>query len=117
MVQRCGGFPPGDYLTGTIELKDTTFLELAPGATLYGSKDIKDCRTDGDYAPLAFHPIRALQKPSNRRCQNPQFAQLESGYAFLRGNLDRWDTMISDLESLNSNGIDPLYFLQENWEN
>jgi len=35
-------FPAGEYLTGTIELKDNTYLELTPGATLYGSTDMKD---------------------------------------------------------------------------
>jgi len=31
-------FPAGEYLTGTIVLKDNTYLDLSPGATLYGSK-------------------------------------------------------------------------------
>ncbi len=35
-------FPAGEYLTGTIVLKDNTYLDLSPGATLYGSKDIND---------------------------------------------------------------------------
>lgn len=35
-------FPAGDYLTGTITLKDNTFLNLASGATIYGSMDIKE---------------------------------------------------------------------------
>lgn len=49
LIDRCsddgGGyvyFPAGEYLTGTIVLKNNTFLELSPGATLYGSTDISD---------------------------------------------------------------------------
>ncbi|MFB3826244.1 MAG: glycoside hydrolase family 28 protein [Bryobacteraceae bacterium] len=38
--------PPGDFLTGTIVLKDNVTLHLAPGATLWGSRQI------GDYGPL-----------------------------------------------------------------
>lgn len=34
--------PPGEYLIGTIVLKDNTFLELSAGATLYGSTNIED---------------------------------------------------------------------------
>lgn len=32
--------PPGDYVTGTIELLSNVRLHLAPGATLYGSPDL-----------------------------------------------------------------------------
>lgn len=35
-------FPPGNYLTGTIELKDRVTLYLEAGATIHGSKDRKD---------------------------------------------------------------------------
>lgn len=35
-------FPSGKYLSGTIILKDDTFLELSPGATLLGSTKISD---------------------------------------------------------------------------
>ena len=35
-------FPAGDYLTGTIILKDNTFLDLEAGATIFGSMDMKD---------------------------------------------------------------------------
>ena len=35
-------FPAGDYLTGSLILKDNTFLDLSPGATLWGSMDIND---------------------------------------------------------------------------
>ncbi|MGP8271719.1 MAG: glycoside hydrolase family 28 protein [Terracidiphilus sp.] len=35
-------FPPGDYLSGTIELKDRVTLYLEAGATIYGSKEKKD---------------------------------------------------------------------------
>jgi polygalacturonase len=40
-------FPPGEYLTGTLFLKSGVYLELAPGATLYGSKDLGDYPHDG----------------------------------------------------------------------
>lgn len=40
-------FPPGDYLTGTLFLKSNVYLELSPGATLYGSKEISDYPYDG----------------------------------------------------------------------
>ncbi|MBN2089892.1 right-handed parallel beta-helix repeat-containing protein [candidate division KSB1 bacterium] len=49
LIDRCsaegGGyiyFPAGDYLTGTIVMKDNTYLDLSPGATIYGSTDIND---------------------------------------------------------------------------
>jgi hypothetical protein len=35
-------FPPGNYLTGTIELKDRVTLYLEAGATIHGSKEKKD---------------------------------------------------------------------------
>lgn len=35
-------FPAGEYLTGSIILKSNTYLELSPGAILYGSTDVKD---------------------------------------------------------------------------
>ncbi len=40
-------FAAGEYLTGTLILKDNTFLELAPGATLYGSTDLNDYPVEG----------------------------------------------------------------------
>jgi hypothetical protein len=35
-------FPPRDYLTGTIQLRDNVTLYLEAGATIWGSKDRKD---------------------------------------------------------------------------
>ena len=35
-------FPAGEYLVGTLQLKDNIFLELGPGATLYGSTRMED---------------------------------------------------------------------------
>lgn len=35
-------FPAGEYLTGTIVLKDNVFLNISSGATIYGSKDMVD---------------------------------------------------------------------------
>ncbi|MEM9858034.1 MAG: glycosyl hydrolase family 28 protein [Bacteroidota bacterium] len=35
-------FPPGEYLTGSLMMKNNTFLHLSAGATLYGSKNIDD---------------------------------------------------------------------------
>ncbi len=40
-------FPPGEYLTGTLFLKSGVYLELSPGATLFGSKEISDYPHDG----------------------------------------------------------------------
>ncbi|NJC24936.1 glycoside hydrolase family 28 protein [Neolewinella antarctica] len=49
LIDRCaeagGGkvyFPAGEYLTGSLVLKSNVYLELGPGATLYGSTDMKD---------------------------------------------------------------------------
>src|SRR5512146_15582 len=39
-------FPPGNYLTGTINLKDNVTLHVGPGAWLLGSTSLKD------YPPL-----------------------------------------------------------------
>jgi hypothetical protein len=35
-------FPPGEYLIGSIMMKSNVFLHISAGATLLGSKDIKD---------------------------------------------------------------------------
>jgi hypothetical protein len=35
-------FPPGDYLSGTLFLKSNIMLHLAPGATLWGSRQMAD---------------------------------------------------------------------------
>lgn len=35
-------FPAGEYLTGTITLKNNVYLNLSAGATLYGSEDLND---------------------------------------------------------------------------
>ena len=40
-------FPAGEYLTGTIELKDNTYLDLAPGATIFGSSQMIDYPVEG----------------------------------------------------------------------
>jgi hypothetical protein len=40
-------FPPGEYLTGTIIIKDNTYLEIGAGATLYGSTNMQDYYNDG----------------------------------------------------------------------
>ena len=61
LIDRCsaagGGtvfLPPGDYLIGTLLLKDNTFLELSAGATLYGSTDLND------YTEIGASGITAL---------------------------------------------------------
>ncbi len=46
--------PSGDYLTGTIRLKDHVTLQLEAGATLWGSTD----RTDYDDVPHLAEAIR-----------------------------------------------------------
>ena len=40
-------FPPGEYLTGTIIIKDNIFLEIGAGATLFGSTNMQDYYHDG----------------------------------------------------------------------
>jgi hypothetical protein len=37
-------FPAGNYLSGTITLKSNVILDLSPGATIWGSRDIADYR-------------------------------------------------------------------------
>ena len=42
-----GGYaivPPGEYVSGTIELKSNVYLYLEPGATILGSMEIEDFR-------------------------------------------------------------------------
>jgi len=58
-------FPPGRYLTGTIELKDRVTLYLEAGATLLGSGDRKDYARDslvyaGDAADVAIRGRGAI---------------------------------------------------------
>jgi hypothetical protein len=42
-------FPPGKYVSGTLEVFSNTTLELAPGAILQGSADIHDYRPGSDF--------------------------------------------------------------------
>jgi hypothetical protein len=136
-------FPAGDYLTGSITLKDNTYLNLSPGATIYGSMDIHDYpEKEGSksliYAKGAsnFGIIgqgtlngngdffwRGKQRPYNRpdrfilfvECQNIRmngitmlnspswnFELLNCDFAWIDGV-----SMISDMDSPNSDGIDP----------
>jgi len=57
-VSEAGGgtlyFPPGDYLTGTVQLKDRVTLHLGQGATLWGSTRIED------YHPEQTHLLYAV---------------------------------------------------------
>lgn len=39
-------FPPGEYVTGTVVLKDNVTVHLEAGATLYSSRDTNDFDTD-----------------------------------------------------------------------
>lgn len=43
-------FPPGNYLSGTVYLRDNVCLDLMPGATLRGSTDPRDYNAD-DFCP------------------------------------------------------------------
>ncbi len=48
VAQAGGGYaivPPGEYVSGTIELKSNVYLYLEPGATIFGSMDINDFRS------------------------------------------------------------------------
>lgn len=138
-------FPPGDYLTGTIILKDNVYLELAPGATLWGSTDIDQyLKIDGSAVSLIYSDgadnigivgkgtingngdffWKGKQRPYNRP---ERFILLTNGRNFRIEdvtilNSPSWNldvrfadgvwidgiTMISDLESPNSDGIDPV---------
>ena len=136
-------FPAGDYLTGSIILKDNTFLELGAGASLYGSMDINDYTEEGGmsliYADgaqnigltgsgtlngngdifwrgkerpyirperfilfancrnIRIEGITMLNSPNwNLELRNCDFAWIESV------------TMISDKDSPNTDGIDPV---------
>jgi hypothetical protein len=40
-------FPAGEYLTGTLFMKDNTYLEIGAGATLFGSTEMEDYYHDG----------------------------------------------------------------------
>jgi len=42
-------FPPGIYVSGTLEVFSNTTLDLAPGAILQGSTDIRDYRLGSDF--------------------------------------------------------------------
>lgn len=42
-------FPPGTYVSGTLEVFSNTTLELDPGAILQGSADIRDYRPGADF--------------------------------------------------------------------
>jgi polygalacturonase len=150
LIDRCsnegGGkiyFPAGDYLTGSLILKDNTFLELGAGATLYGSMDINDYTEEGGmsliYADgaenigLAGHGTlngngdfywRGKERPYIRpdrfilleNCRNIRI----DGISML--NSPNWNlelrncdfawingiSMISDKDSPNTDGIDPV---------
>lgn len=58
-------FPPGRYLTGTVQLKDNVTLRLGQEAVLVGSPSAADYRnldpfTDGTGAPLGYALITAI---------------------------------------------------------
>ncbi|MBU2491699.1 MAG: hypothetical protein KJ571_03670 [Bacteroidetes bacterium] len=135
-------FSAGEYLTGSIILKDNTYLQLSPGATLFGSTDINDYTEEGGksliYAKGArnFGIIgegtingngdffwRDKERPYNRpdrfilfvdsknikinnismlNSPNWNLELLECEYVWIDGV-----SMISDMKSPNSDGIDP----------
>lgn len=136
-------FPAGDYLTGSIVLKNNTFLELGPGATLYGSTDLNDYPEHEKGQSLIYaqgaHNFgiigqgtldgngdffwRGKERPYNRPdrfilfydCQNIRINDitmlnspnwnlelLNCDFAWIDGV-----SMISDMDSPNSDGIDP----------
>lgn len=149
LIDKCSGegggyvyFPAGEYLTGSIILKDNTYLQLSPGATLFGSTDINDYTEEAGnsliYAKGAsnFGIIgqgtingngdffwRGKERPYNRpdrfilfeesnnirindikmlNSPNWNLELLNCDWAWIDGV-----SMISDLNSPNSDGIDP----------
>src|SRR5947209_2624326 len=50
-------FPPGKYLTGTLELKSNVTLHLDEGATLLGSPDAADYRNLDPFVDGNGHPL------------------------------------------------------------
>ncbi len=135
-------FPAGEYLTGSLVLKDNTYLELGPGAIIYGSMDINDYTRKGGKSLIYANGSnnigiigqgtidgngdffwRGKERPYIRpdrfmlfvECQNIRI----NGITML--NSPNWNlellncefawidgvTMISDIDSPNSDGIDP----------
>ena len=135
-------FPAGDYLTGSLILKDHVFLDLSPGATLWGSTDINHyteaakesliyafeannigiigkgtLNGNGDFfwkgkerpydRPRRFMLFESSQNIRIRditmlNSPNWNMELLRCDFAWIDGI-----TMISDLNSPNSDGIDP----------
>ena len=76
-------FPPGDYRTGTVRLKDNVTLHLENGCTLWGSKDI------ADYDPERTHLLYARDAENVVLCG--QGAIDGTGPSFWDGGrLERW---------------------------
>lgn len=138
-------FPPGDYLTGTIVLRDNVYLELGPGATLWGSTNINDYpKIDGEPGPLIYSNgadnigivgkgtingngdffWKGKKRPYNRpqrfillthgkniRVEDVTILNSPNWNLDVRFSDGVWIDgikMISDLESPNSDGIDPV---------
>lgn len=135
-------FPAGEYLTGSIILKDNVFLNLSPGAILWGSTDINDYTEEAKESLIyAFEANnigivgegtlngngdffwKGKERPYNRprrfllfessqnirirditmlNSPNWNLELLRCDFAWIYGI-----TMISDLNSPNTDGIDP----------
>ena len=65
-MPRPGGvvhFPPGDYVSGTLRLRDRLVLQLAAGATLIASPD------DDGFRSLREARVRDVRRPRDHRLQ------------------------------------------------
>ena len=94
-------FPPGRYLTGTIQIKSHVTLRIERGATLLGSTNAADYRNldpfiDGSGNPLGHALIVALdatdvglEGPGTVDGQSPQLKAHETTYT-IRPFLVRW---------------------------
>lgn len=146
LVHKSGGgtvyFPAGRYLTGTLELRNGVYLELSPGATIYGSKDMNQypdrdgqrliyangasnfgiigqgtINGNGDFfwrgkerpyirpdRLILFRNSKNIKVNGIRLLNSPNWNLdlVNCDYVWIDGV-----TMISDLDSPNSDGIDP----------
>ncbi len=76
-------FPPGDYVTGTIRLRDNVTVYLENGCTVWGSKDLNDYDTEHKhlfYAKGAKNIVLCGQGAINGN--GPSFWD--------KGRLERW---------------------------
>jgi len=134
-------FPAGDYLIGSIVLKDNTYLHLSPGAIVYGSTNLNDYTEEAGHSLVYAKGAtnigivgqgtlngngdvfwRGKERPYHRPDRFILFVECRririNGITMLNSpnwNLELLDcdfawidgvTMISDLDSPNTDGID-----------